>query len=338
MPHRVAINGFGRIGRQAFRVLQEREDCEVVAVNDLASAKDLWLLLKYDSVYGRFKGDVRHEEGALVVEGRRIPVHAEKDPTKLPWRALEVDVVLESTGVFRKRSQLQMHVDAGAKRVVLSAPAKDELDATVVIGVNEDVLRPEHRIVSNASCTTNCCAPMAKVLNEAFGVRQACMTTIHAFTNDQHLVDAPHPKDPRRARAAGTNIIPTTTGAAKAVGLVYPQLRGRIDGTALRVPVAAGSLVELNAIVEKNPTADEVNAAFRAAAAGPMKGIVSYCEDPIVSYDIVGDPHSCVFDAMQTVVMGGDLVGVYGWYDNEWGYSCRVVELLARVAALGAPA
>ena len=335
MAVRVGINGFGRIGRLVFRVLAERpEEFEVVAINDLSDAKHLALLLKYDSVHGRFKGSVKASEQALVVNGREIRILQEKDPANLPWKALKVQVALESTGFFTSRAGLQKHLDAGAERVILSAPAKDKLDATIVLGVNDHTLNSEHRIVSNASCTTNCLAPMAKVLHETFGIEKGLMTTIHAYTNDQRVADQLH-SDPYRARAAGVNIIPSTTGAAKAVGEVIPELNGKLTGYALRVPVPDGSITDLTSYLKRETTKDEINAAMKAAAEGPLKGILEYATDPLVSSDIIGNPHSSIFAADQTLVIGGNLVKTVSWYDNEWGYSCRTADLIARVARLG---
>ncbi len=334
MAIRVAINGFGRIGRLVFRALAARPEFEVVAVNDLSDPKSLALLLRYDSVHGRFPGTVEAGEGELRVNGRSVKVLAVKDPAALPWKDLEVPFVVESTGVFTKRADIEKHLSAGARKVVLTVPPKDDIDAMVVLGVNDGVLRPEHRIVSNASCTTNCLAPLAKVIHDAFGIEHGLMTTVHAYTNDQRILDLVH-KDPRRARAAAMNIIPTTTGAARAVGKIIPELKGKLDGYALRVPVPDGSVVDLTAVLRKDVSAAEVNAAVREAAAGPMKGILEYTEDPIVSSDVVGTSVSCLFDAGSTMVMAGRMVKVVAWYDNEWGYSCRVADLLARLAAIG---
>ncbi len=333
MSVRVAINGFGRIGRLVFKGLHLENDVEVVAINDLTNAKTLVHLLKYDSVHGKFPGTVSFEGEEMIVDGRRIKVLAEKDPTKLPWKEMNVDMVVESTGVFRDKAKLSMHLEAGAKKVVLTAPAKDQLDNTVVMGVNDHTLTPEHKIVSNASCTTNCLAPVAKVLNETFGIKRGWMTTIHAYTNDQQILDLPH-KDLRRARAAANNIIPTTTGAAKATGLVIPELKGKLDGIAVRVPVPDGSLVDLVAELEKDTTAEEINAAMKKAAEGELKGIMEFCVDPVVSSDIIGNNHSSIFDSLSTQVMDGNLVKVVSWYDNEWGYSLRTVDLLKKMAAL----
>ena len=335
MAVRVGINGFGRIGRLVFRVLASRpQEFEVVAINDLSDAKHLANLLKYDSVHGRFDGTVDAVEGNLVVNGKTIKITQEKDPANLPWKALNCDVALESTGFFTNKASLQKHIDAGAKRVVLSAPAKDKLDATIVLGVNDDTLKPEHKIVSNASCTTNCLAPLAKVLHEAFGIEKGLMTTCHAYTNDQRVADQVH-SDPYRARGAAINIIPSSTGAAKAVGEVIPDLNGKLTGYALRVPVPDGSIVDLTVQLKRDVTKDEVNAAVKAAADGPMKGILEYATDPLVSSDIIGNPNSSIFMAEWTSVIQGNLVKVISWYDNEWGYSCRTADLIAKLAKLG---
>jgi glyceraldehyde 3-phosphate dehydrogenase len=335
MAVRVGINGFGRIGRLVFRVLAERpQEFEVAAINDLSDAKHLALLLKYDSVHGRFKGTVETGEQSLIVNGKEIRITQEKDPANLPWKSLKVQVALESTGFFTNRAALQKHLDAGAERVILSAPAKDKLDATIVLGVNDHTLKPEHRIVSNASCTTNCLAPMAKVLHESFGIEKALMTTCHAYTNDQRVADQVH-SDPYRARAAAVNIIPSSTGAAKAVGEVIPELNGKLTGFALRVPVPDGSITDLTSVLKRDATKDEINAAMKAAAEGPLKGILMYATDPLVSSDIIGNPHSSIFAADQTLVIGGNLVKTVSWYDNEWGYSCRTADLIGMVAKLG---
>jgi glyceraldehyde 3-phosphate dehydrogenase len=329
----VGINGFGRIGRLVYRVLAERPlDFEVMAINDLSDPKHLALLLKYDSVHGRFKGIVKAREQSIVVNGAEIPITTEKDPSGLPWKKLGCQVVLESTGRFTDRASLQKHIEAGAERVVLSAPAKDDLDATIVLGVNDHILNKNHRIISNASCTTNCLAPMAKVLHEAFGIEKGLMTTVHAYTNDQRVADQIH-EDPYRARAAAENIIPSKTGAAKAVGEVIPELKGKLTGFALRVPVADGSVTDLVAELKTNVTKEQVNEALRTAAEGPFQGIIEYCSDPLVSSDIIGNPYSCIFVPDQTLVIG-NLVKVIGWYDNEWGYSNRTAELLAKLGAL----
>ncbi|GAC1471642.1 MAG: type I glyceraldehyde-3-phosphate dehydrogenase [Isosphaeraceae bacterium] len=335
MAVRVGINGFGRIGRLVFRAMAAKpEEFEIVAINDLSDAKHLALLLKYDSVHGRFKGTVEAGEKSLVVNGKPIRITTEKDPSALPWKDLKVQVALESTGRFTDKASLQKHIQAGAERVILSAPAKDKLDATIVLGVNDQTLRAEHRIVSNASCTTNCLAPMAKVLHEAFGIEKALMTTCHAYTNDQRVADQVH-EDPYRARAAAINIIPSTTGAAKAVGEVIPDLNGKLTGYALRVPVPTGSITDLTSLLKRDVTKDEVNAAIRTAAEGPLKGILEYVTDPIVSSDIVGNSHSCIFASDWTGVIQGNLVKTVAWYDNEWGYSCRTAELISKLARLG---
>jgi len=330
---RVGINGFGRIGRLVFRVLAERHlDFEVVAINDLSDPKHLALLLKYDSTQGRFKGTIAAREQSIVVNGKEIPITRETNPAALPWKKLGCQVALESTGRFTDRASLQKHIDAGAERVVLSAPAKDDLDATIVLGVNDHVLNKNHRIISNASCTTNCLAPMVKVLHEAFGIEKGLMTTIHAYTNDQRVADQVH-EDPYRARAAAVNIIPSKTGAAKAVGEVIPEMKGKLTGFALRVPVPDGSVTDLTAEMKVNVTKEQINEAIRAAAEGPLKGIIEYATDPLVSSDIIGNPHSCVFVPDQTLVIG-NLVKVIGWYDNEWGYSNRTAELLTKLGTL----
>ena len=332
MAIRVGINGFGRIGRLVFRVLAARaSEFEVVMINDLTDPGMLATLLKYDSTHRRFPGEVSVGAKGLVVNGRDIQVTSEKDPAQIPWGKAGADIVLESTGVFRDRAGLEKHLAAGASKVVLSAPAKDELDATVVLGVNDGDLTADTKIVSNASCTTNCLAPMAKVLNEKWGIESGLMTTTHAYTNDQRILDFVH-KDPRRARAAAQNIIPTTTGAAKAVGLVIPALQGKLTGISLRVPVPTGSVTDLTVKLAKPATKEEINEAMKAAAAaGPLKGIMCYTEDPIVSSDIIGDPHSCIFDGSWTTVMNG-LVKVVGWYDNECGYSNRSADIIKLLA------
>ncbi|MGA7271095.1 MAG: type I glyceraldehyde-3-phosphate dehydrogenase [Acidimicrobiia bacterium] len=332
MSLNVAINGFGRIGRAVFRIIASRplSGINVVAINDLADDDILAYLLEYDSVMGPFDQEVTVEDGTMVVGNHRIAMLRETDPAELPWKDLNVDVVIESTGVFRDRASLQKHLDAGARRVILTVPAKDPIDETVVLGVNDDSLDAGDIIVSNASCTTNCLAPIAKVLNDEFGIKHGVMTTVHAYTNDQRLADVPH-KDLRRSRAATENIIPTTTGAAKAVGEVLPELKGKLDGMAMRVPVPDGSTVDLVVELERNVTAEEVNAAIKRAAEGPMEGIIQYSEDPIVSTDIIGNPHSSIFDSAGTHVLGGNLVKVLSWYDNEWGYSNRVVDLVERL-------
>jgi glyceraldehyde 3-phosphate dehydrogenase len=338
MAVRVGINGFGRIGRLVFRVLAARpSEFDVVAINDLTDAKTLAILLKYDSVHGRFAGTVAAEGSNLIVNGKPIEVLAVRNPKELPWGKKGVDVVLESTGVFTARKSDRGgygdHLDAGAKKVVLSAPAKDQPDLTVVLGVNDHLLTKEHQCLSNASCTTNCLAPMAKVLHETFGIEKGLMTTVHAYTNDQVVNDFRH-DDLHRARAAAINIIPTTTGAAKAVGEVIPALKGKLTGIAMRVPVASGSVTDLTAVVGRSTSKDEINQAMKKAADGPLRGILEYTEDPIVSSDIIDNPHSCIFSAEWTEVIQGNLIKVVGWYDNEWGYSARAADLIARVAKL----
>ena len=332
MTVRVGINGFGRIGRNFFRAVQASgADIEVVAVNDLTDNKTLAHLLKYDSILGRFPAEVTYDEENIIVGGKAIRALEERDPANLPWKDLGVDVVIESTGFFTKAADARKHLDSGAKKVIISAPATDD-DITVVMGANHENYDPaNHHIISNASCTTNCLAPLAKVLNDAFGIEKGLMTTIHAYTQDQNLQDAPH-KDLRRARAAALSIIPTSTGAAKAIGLVLPELKGKLDGYALRVPVPTGSATDLTVTLARETTVDEVKAAYKAAADGPLKGYLVYTEDPIVSADIVTDPASCIFDATLTKVIGNQ-VKVIGWYDNEWGYSNRLADLVSYVGA-----
>ncbi|MEN7551411.1 type I glyceraldehyde-3-phosphate dehydrogenase [Rapidithrix thailandica] len=326
---RVAINGFGRIGRLTFKALLEKENVEVVALNDLTDPKTLAHLLKYDSVHGKFNGTVEVDGDTIIVNGKNIKIYAQTDPAQLPWGDLNIDVVLESTGRFVDSEGAGKHLTAGAKKVVISAPAKGGVK-TVVLGVNEEDLTGEENIVSNASCTTNCLAPMAKVLDEKFGIEKGYITTIHAYTSDQRIQDAPH-KDLRRARAAAYSIVPTSTGAAKAVGLVLPHLAGKLDGKAMRVPIPDGSLTDLTVVLKKEATVEEINAAMKEAAEGAMKGILEYTEDPIVSIDIVGNPHSCIFDADLTSV-NGTLAKVVGWYDNEAGYSNRAADLIEKIA------
>ena len=326
----VAINGFGRIGRSVFRILSKREDIRVSYINDLADPGSLAYLFKYDTVMGPFEGEVEFVDGRLAAGSQRATM-IRKSIDDLPWSS-EVDLVIEATGVFRTREALENHLRAGAGRVILTVPAKDAIDATIVLGVNDETLSAEHRIISNASCTTNCLAPLAKVLDAEFGIVRGLMNTVHAYTNDQRLSDIPH-KDLRRSRAAAENIIPTTTGAAKAVGKVLPQLEGKLDGLAMRVPVADGSIVDLVAEVEKPVNIKAVSAAMLAASQGALAGILQYSEAPLVSSDILGNPHSCIFDALSTQVSGRTL-RVLGWYDNEWGYANRVVDLVGRVAAL----
>jgi glyceraldehyde 3-phosphate dehydrogenase len=327
---RIGINGFGRIGRSVFRILSGRRDLEVAAINDLFEIRQLAYLLEYDTIMRTFDKEVRYDGEAIYVDGRRTAMSAERDPAAIPWGALGVDVVIESTGVFTRREQMAKHLAGGAKKVILTVPASDEIDATVVMGVNESGLRPEHRLVSNASCTTNCLAPLVKILDDSFGVEEGFMTTVHAYTNDQRLADGPH-KDLRRSRAAAENIIPTTTGAARTVGKVLPHLKGKLDGMAMRVPVADGSIIDFTARLRERPDAAAVNAAVRDAAAGPLRAIVEYSEAPLVSSDIIGNPHSSIFDALSTDALGDGYVQVVSWYDNEWGYSNRVVDLIDRL-------
>ena len=329
---KVGINGFGRIGRNLFRAAYEADaELEFLAVNDLTDAATLAHLLKYDSILGRFPGEVEAGDGAIIVDGQEIKVLSERDPADLPWGDIGADVVIESTGLFTKRDDAAKHLEAGAKKVIISAPATDP-DVTVALGVNfdSDYDPDSHHIISNASCTTNCLAPVAKVINDSIGIERGLMTTIHAYTADQRLQDMPH-KDLRRARAAALNLIPASTGAAKAVGLVLPELNGKLSGMAVRAPVATGSVVDLTFQASRDTTVEELNGAVREAAEGPMAGILAYTEDPIVSTDIVKDPHSSIFDSEQTIVMEGSFVKVFSWYDNEWGYSNRVVELAAKV-------
>lgn len=330
MAIKIGINGFGRIGRLVFRRCLELGGFDFVGINDLTDAKTLAHLLKYDSVHGRFNGDIVVEGDDIIVNSDRIKITAEKDPTKLNWGGLGAEVIIESTGVFRTQEACMKHVEAGAKKVILTVPPKGDVDGMIVLGVNDDVLTGEEKVLSNASCTTNCLAPMVKVLNDAFGVEKGLMTTVHSYTNDQKVLDLPH-SDLRRARAAAVSIIPTSTGAAKAVGKVIPELSGKLDGFALRVPTPDGSITDLVAILKKEVTVEEVNAAFKEAANGPMKGILEYTEDPIVSADIIGNAHSNIFDSLLTMA-NGNLVKVVGWYDNEYGYSCRVVDLIEKIA------
>ena len=329
---RVAINGFGRIGRAVFRIAESLPDIEIVAINDLFDNEALRYLLNYDTVMGRFPGKVSIENSEMVTSRTRARMLQERDPAQLPWKELEIDAVVESTGVFRSKAQVSMHLEAGAKRALLTVPAKDQIDYTVVMGVNEEGLAPEHQIVSNASCTTNCLAPIAKVLHDAFGIREGIINTVHAYTNDQSLADVPH-SDWRRSRAAAENIIPTSTGAAKAVGEVLPELNGRLDGIASRVPVPDGSVVDLFAELEQEVTVEQVNEAVRSAAKSErMRNVLEYTEEPVVSSDIIGNPHSSIFDASFTQVGGGRYLKALSWYDNEWGYSKRVCDVLGLMA------
>ena len=329
---KVGINGFGRIGRLTYRALLAKSNVEVVAINDLTDAKTLAHLFKYDSVHGKFPGEVAVDGDSMIVNGNRFKVMAEKDPANLPWAALGVDIVVECTGIFRNREKMSKHLTAGAKKVLLSVPSdsKEDVDATIVLGVNDETMTPDMKLISNASCTTNCLAPIAKVLNDSFGIKKGLMNTIHSYTNDQIILDAPH-KDLRRARAAAVSIIPTKTGAAKAIGLVIPALEGKMDGFALRVPTPDGSLVDLTCELNRNVTKDEIHAAMKAAANGPMKGILQYLDEPLVSCDIIGNPHSSIYDSELTKVLGGNLVKVIAWYDNESGYSQRLADLVVKM-------
>lgn len=327
MAIRIGINGFGRIGRNVMRVMATRKDFEVVAINDLSDSKTLAHLLKYDSTHGRFPGEVKGAEGKLVVNGKDVKVCAEKDPANLPWKDLGVDFAIESTGVFTARADIEKHLKAGASKVLLTVPAKDAIDATIVMGVNQDTLKASDRLISNASCTTNCVVPMVKVLHETFGIEKAFMNTIHAYTNDQRILDLVH-KDLRRARSAAQNIIPTSTGAAKTAGVVYPELKGKVDGMSVRVPVQDGSVTDFVSVLKKEVTKEQVNEAFKKYASGPLKGILEYSEEELVSSDIIDNPHSCILDSLSTMVIG-NLVKTIGWYDNEWGYSNRVCDLIA---------
>jgi glyceraldehyde 3-phosphate dehydrogenase len=329
MSINVAINGFGRIGRLVFRRMVQKGGFNVVGINDITDAATLAYLLKYDSVHGKYAGNVGVEGNALIVDGKKYPVTAEKDPAKLPWKETGADIVIEGTGIFTSREKLELHIKAGARKVILTAPAKDEIDATVVLGVNDKVLTGKERFISNASCTTNCLAPMVSVLHNAFGVDHGYMTTIHSYTNDQRLLDLPH-KDLRRARAAALSIIPTTTGAAKAVGKVIPALNGKLDGFSLRVPTPDASITDFVAVLKRAVTKQEVNQAMKDAAESTLKGILQYTEDEIVSADVIGNPHSCILDSKLTMAQGST-VKVFGWYDNEWGFSCRVVDLLEKI-------
>jgi len=323
---KIAINGFGRIGRLVFRALSDKAGYEIVAINDLTDAKTLAHLLKYDSVHGVLPNAVEAKGAEILVDGKSVRVYSEKDPAKLPWQELGIDLVVESTGAFRTKEKAALHLQAGAKKVIISAPAKDAVDSTIVLGVNDEMLKPEHKIVSNASCTTNCLAPIMKVITDNFQVENAFMTTVHSYTGDQRILDFPH-SDLRRARAAAINIIPTTTGAAIATSKVIPALEGKIDGMAMRVPTPNGSLVDVNIVLEQEVTIEQINKLMQTAAAGEMKGILQYTEEPIVSTDIVGNPHSSIFDASLTMV-NGRTIKLISWYDNEWGYSQRVADLL----------
>jgi len=330
---KVGINGFGRIGRLTFRALLNKKNIEVVAFNDLTDAKTLAHLFKYDSVHGKFNGDVAVDGDSLVINGKKIRVYAEKDPANLPWKELGVEIVAECTGIFRTREKMSKHLTAGAKKVVLSVPSdnKEDVDLTIVLGVNDNMLTKEMKLISNASCTTNCLAPVAKVLNDKFGIRKGLMNTIHSYTNDQIILDAPH-KDLRRARAAAISMIPTKTGAAKAIGLVIPELDGKMDGFAIRVPTPDGSIVDLTCELSRSVTKDEINAAMKEAADGPMKGILEYLDEPLVSCDIIGNTHSAIYDSLMTKVIDGNLIKIIAWYDNEAGYSNRLADLIEKIA------
>lgn len=328
MAIRVGINGFGRIGRLVFRELAKRDDIEFAGINDLTDAATLAHLLKYDTVHGRFNGEVKVDGNNIVANGKVVAVSAEKDPSNIPWK--DVDVVLESTGAFTNREGLEKHLQNGVKKVLLSAPAKGDLDATVVLGVNDNILTGDEKLISNASCTTNCLAPMMRVIEDNFGVESGYMTTIHAYTNDQRILDLPH-KDLRRARAGAANAIPTTTGAAKAVGIVMPELKGKLNGYAVRVPIPDGSITDVTLVLKKPATAEEINAKMKEASEGSLKGILEYSDEPIVSSDIIGNPNSCIFDSELTQA-NGTLVKIVGWYDNEYGYSCRCVDMILKMS------
>jgi len=330
MSVKVGINGFGRIGRLVFRKALELGNIEFVGINDLTDAKTLAHLAKYDSVHGKFKGEIYAEGDSIVVNGKKIKITAEKDPANLKWGELGAEIIIEATGVFRSQEACEKHIAGGAKKVILTVPPKGDVDAMVVLGVNDEVLKGDEKVISNASCTTNCLAPMVKVLNDKFGVEVGFMTTVHSYTNDQRILDLPH-SDLRRARSAAVSIIPTTTGAAKAVGKVVPELKGKLDGFSLRVPTPNGSITDLVATLKKEVTVEEINAAMKEAAEGSMKGIMEYTDEPIVSADIIGNDHSTIFDSLSTMA-NGKLVKVVGWYDNEWGYSCRVVDLINKIA------
>ena len=333
MTIKVGINGFGRIGRQVFRILEDKDNFDVVGINDIGDAKSMAHLLKYDSVHGKFNKEVKLDGDKLIVSGRSVPLFREKDPSSIPWKEVGAYFVVESTGVFATREKCAKHLEGGAEKVLLTVPPKDEIDAMIVLGVNDDMLKDEHKIISNASCTTNCLAPVAKVLHETFGIENGLMTTIHAYTNDQVILDLPH-KDLRRARAAAENIIPTTTGAARAVGKVLPELNGKLDGMAMRVPVKNSSVVDLVVNLKTEATKEGINAAMKKAADGALKGILEYTDEPIVSFDIIGNTHSSIFDAQLTAVFGGKMAKVIAWYDNEWGYSHRVCDLMEMASSL----
>jgi glyceraldehyde 3-phosphate dehydrogenase len=331
---KIAINGFGRIGRTIMRIAKLRKHYDVVAINDLASSDQLAYAFKYDSTHGVFPGEVSFDGDVMEIDGDRFKVLSERDPAKLPWKELGVDYVIESSGAFRHLVDLQKHIGGGARRVVLTVPCKDPLDATLVSGVNDHVVTPSSTIISNASCTTNCAAPLTKVLHDSFGIRRGLLTTVHAYTSGQRLIDSPHASDKRRSRNAATNIVPTSTGAAKAIGLVMPELFGKLDGLAMRVPIPDGSIVDLVLELDSDVTIESINAAMQVAALGPMKGILQYSVDEIVSSDIIGNSHSSIFDSLLTQVMQDRMVKVVSWYDNEWGYSTRVEELVQRLAKM----
>ena len=328
---RIAINGFGRIGRTIMRIAKLHGHYNVVAVNDLSTPEQLAYAFKYDSIHGTFPGNVEVQGSTMTIDGDPFEVLCERNPAKLPWQEMNIDYVIESTGAFRKLVDLNKHLEAGAKRLILTVPCKDPLEATLVAGVNDHVVTADSRIISNASCTTNCAAPLAKVLHQAFNIKRGLLTTVHAYTSDQRLIDSPH-RDPRRSRNAATNIVPTSTGAARAIGLVMPELAGKLDGLAMRVPVPDGSLVDLTVELQQDVTVESINEAMKQAAEGPLKGILEYCDQPIVSSDIIGNPHSSIFDSLLTQVIDDRLVKVISWYDNEWGYSTRVEELIQRLA------
>jgi glyceraldehyde 3-phosphate dehydrogenase len=331
---KIAINGFGRIGRTITRIAKQRGHFDIVAINDIAAPEALLYAFTYDSIHGKYPGSAEIYGETMNIDGDPFRILSERDPAKLPWKELKVDYVIESTGVFRKLDQLEKHLDAGASRVILTVPCKDPLEATLVMGVNDHVVNGDSRIISNASCTTNCAAPLAKVLNDTMGVRRGLLSTIHAYTSDQRLIDAPHKSDMRRSRNAATNIVPTSTGAARAIGQVIPELDGKLDGIAMRVPVPDGSVVDMTVELDRETSVEEINEAMRAAANGPMKNILEYSTAPIVSSDIIGNSYSSIFDAPLTQVMGGNLAKVVAWYDNEWGYSSRVADLIARLSRL----
>jgi glyceraldehyde 3-phosphate dehydrogenase len=331
---RIAINGFGRIGRTITRIAKLRDHFDIVAINDIAPAEALLYAFKYDSTHGIYPGSVEICDDTMNIDGDPFLILSERDPSKLPWEKLNVDYVIESTGMFRKLEQIEQHLAAGARRVILTVPCKDPLEATIVMGVNDHVVNGNARIISNASCTTNCAAPLAKILHDSMGIRRGLLSTIHAYTSDQSLIDAPHPSDMRRSRNAATNIVPTSTGAARAIGQVIPELEGKLDGLAMRVPVPDGSLVDLTVELERETSVEEIDDLMRKAANGPMRGILEFADAPLVSSDIIGNSHSCIFDSPLTRVMGGTLVKVIAWYDNEWGYSSRVEDLIVRLAKL----